>query len=143
MPPSRTASTSSRQRGCSPGARSQRWARWVLDTHYRDAPDGLAGNDDGGTLTAWYVFASIGLFPIAGSDRYVVGAPIFTRAQIAVPGGTFTIEAPEASAKNMYVQSVELNGAPLARPEIRHVDLRPGGTLRFTMGPAPSTWGRD
>jgi predicted alpha-1,2-mannosidase len=121
---------------------TQRWVRWVLNSYYADSPEGLAGNDDGGTLSAWAVVSAMGFYPIAGSDRYILGAPLFPRVEIAREGGVFVIEAPGASAKNLYVQSVELNGEPLYRPEIRHADLRAGGTLRFELGPSPTGWGR-
>lgn len=121
---------------------TQRWVRWIETTWYRVAADGLAGNDDGGTLSAWYVFSALGLYPIPGCDRYVVGAPLFPRAQIAVAGGVFTVAAPAVSAANLFVQSARLNGAPLERAELRHADLRAGGTLEFEMGPEPSGWGR-
>jgi predicted alpha-1,2-mannosidase len=121
---------------------TQKWVRWILENLYGDGPDGLPGNDDGGTLSAWYVLSALGIYPIPGSDRYVLGAPLFPRAVLAVHGGAFTVEAPGVSAENLYVQSVRLNGAPLALPEIRHADLRPGGTLELRMGPAPSAWGR-
>jgi predicted alpha-1,2-mannosidase len=120
---------------------AQRWLRWIMDTFYGTGVDGLPGNDDGGTMSAWYLFAALGFYPLVGSDRYVVGAPRFPHAEIAVAGGTFTIDAPGVSDANPYVQSVMLNGAPLAAPELRHADLRAGGSLVFTMGPAPSSWG--
>ena len=119
-----------------------RWLRWIQATHYAAAPDGLAGNDDGGTLSAWTVWSALGLYPLPGSDRYVIGAPLFPRADVAVEGGTFTIEAPAVSAENLYVQAVTLDGAPVAGPELRHGELRAGRTLRFEMGPAPGSWGR-
>lgn len=122
---------------------TQKWLPWIINAHYSPKPDGLAGNDDGGTLAAWYVFSALGFYPLPGSDRYIVGAPRFPRAEIAVKGGTFTVEAKEVSDANIYVQSVELNGAPLAAPEVRHSDLKAGGSLRFTMGPSPSAWGRS
>ncbi|UQA57659.1 GH92 family glycosyl hydrolase [Polyangium aurulentum] len=121
---------------------TQKYARWVMEAHYVDAPHGLAGNDDGGTLSSWYVFAAAGFYPIPGTDRYVIGAPLFPRMEIRVKGGTLVIEAPEASAENLYVQSVTWNEAPLDKPELRHGDIAQGGTLRFEMGPSPGAWGR-
>jgi predicted alpha-1,2-mannosidase len=121
---------------------TQKWVAWARAAHFTPGADGLPGNDDGGTMSAWFIFSALGFYPLAGSDRYVIGAPLFPHAEIAVPGGTFTIEAPEVSDTNIYVQAVELNGAPLAKPEIRHADLKAGGKLAFTMGPAPSMWGR-
>ncbi|MHB8874863.1 MAG: glycoside hydrolase domain-containing protein, partial [Myxococcaceae bacterium] len=121
---------------------TQRWVRWILTTFYSAGPEGLAGNDDGGTLSSWYVFSALGLYPLPGSDRYLLGAPLFPRARLAVGGGDFTIEALEVSEANLYVQSVELNGRPLAVPELLQADLKKGGKLLFRMGPKPSGWGR-
>lgn len=120
---------------------TQKWARWVLSTYFSDRPDGLPGNDDGGTMSTFVVFTALGLYPLAGSDRYTLGSPVFPKAEIDVPGGTFTILADGASREAIYVQSVTLDGVPVERPEIRHADLGPGRVLRFVMGTKPSSWG--
>jgi predicted alpha-1,2-mannosidase len=122
---------------------TQTWVRWIETTLYTDGPEGLAGNDDGGTLSAWYVFSALGFYPVPGSDRYVVGAPLFPRARVRLAGGVeLVVEAEGVSAENLYVQSVTLNGVPVDRPELTHAELAAGGTLRFVMGPQPSDWGR-
>jgi predicted alpha-1,2-mannosidase len=117
---------------------TQRWVRWLMDTQYRDAPAGLPGNDDGGTMSAWYLFSALGLFPIAGTDLYVLGAPRFPRIEVALPGGTFTIEAPGVSAARPYAVAVALDGVPVTAPVLRHAELRAGRTLRFTMAAEPA-----
>jgi predicted alpha-1,2-mannosidase len=122
---------------------TQKYARWALETHYADGPHGLAGNDDGGTLSSWYVFAAAGFYPIPGTDRYVIGAPLFPRMEIRVAGGTLVIDAPAASAQNIYVEAVTWNGSPLDKPELGHGDIAQGGTLRFEMGKTPAAWGRS
>jgi predicted alpha-1,2-mannosidase len=122
---------------------TQKWVAWLRATQYTPGPEGLPGNDDGGTMSAWFVWSALGFYPLVGSDRYVLGAPLFTHAEVAVPGGTFTIDAPEVSDTNVYVQAVELSGAPLAVAEIRHADLKAGGSLTFHMGPRPSSWARS
>ena len=121
---------------------TQKWVRWIQHTFFRPTPDGLPGNDDGGTMSAWYLFNAMGFYPLAGTDRYFVGAPTYPKLILHLPGGDFTIEAPGVSDDNPYVQAVELNGAPLAFPVLHHPDLKPGGTLRFTMGSQPSAWGK-
>jgi predicted alpha-1,2-mannosidase len=121
---------------------TQKWVAWIRATQYTPGADGLPGNDDSGTMSAWWAWSALGIYPLAGSDRYVVGAPLFPRAEVAVPGGTFTIVADGVSDTNLYVQSAKLNGAPLAAPQLRHADLKAGGSLEFTMGPLPSAWGR-
>ena len=122
---------------------TQQWVAWLRASQYTPGAEGIPGNDDGGTMSAWLVFSSLGFYPIVGSDRYVVGAPLFPHAEVAVKGGTFTIDAAEVSDTNIYVQAVTLNGKALATPELKHADLAAGGSLVFTMGPAPSMWGRS
>jgi len=117
------------------------WIAWARSTFYSSAPNGLPGNDDGGTMSAWYVFSALGLSPISGSDQYLVTTPLFPRVELAVAGGTFAIVANGVSDTNLYVQSAQLNGAPLNSAEIAHADLRAGGSLVLQMGPVPSTWG--
>ena len=63
---------------------TQKWVRWILETKYGDRENGLDGNDDGGSLSAWYVLGSIGLFPTAGTDRYEFASPLWQRAEIKV-----------------------------------------------------------
>jgi len=121
---------------------TQEWVRWALGTNYAKKPDGLPGNDDAGTMSAWYVLSSMGFYPIAGKDLYVIGSPTMRRSTFAVAGGVFEIRAPKTSATNLYVQSATLNGAPLASPFLRHADLAAGGVLELTMGPSPSSWGK-
>jgi predicted alpha-1,2-mannosidase len=121
---------------------AQKWVRWTMAQFFGTGPDGLPGNDDGGATSCFYVWAALGFYPIAGSDRYIVGVPLFEHAEIDVPGGMFTIEAPGASATKQYVQSVTLNGAPLTAPELRHADLKAGGSLKFVMGDQPVVAGQ-
>lgn len=121
---------------------TQQWVRWVEDAFFNPGVDGLPGNDDGGAMSAWWVFSALGFYPLVGTDQFIVGAPRFPKVVLAVKGGSFTLEAPQASAKNLYVQAAELNGKPLTAPVLRMADLKPGGTLTFTMGPKPSAWGR-
>ena len=113
-----------------------RWVRWIIDSLYADTPEGLAGNDDGGTLGAWYVFSALGLYPIPGSDRYVLGAPLFPQARVLVGGRELVIVAEGVSEDNLYVQSVTLDGAPVG-PEITHAELVGASELRFVMGSSP------
>lgn len=121
---------------------AQRWIRWAADAHYGAGPYGLAGNDDAGTLAAWYIFAALGLYPIAGTDAYLVGTPLFPHVELDLPGGTLVVDAPGASQEKPYVAAVLLDGAPLTEPWLRHGDLTTGATLSFTMSATPASWGR-
>ena len=84
-------------------------------------------------MSAWYLFSAMGLYPIVGSDRYILGVPLFPRLEIAVPGGVFVIEAPELSQENRYATAVTLDGKLLTSSEVRHQELRAGSVLHFTM----------
>ncbi|HEY3997862.1 MAG TPA: GH92 family glycosyl hydrolase [Candidatus Xenobia bacterium] len=117
--------------------------RHILQTAYHLKPDGLPGNDDSGTISAWYVWASIGLYPNAGQDWYYIGSPIFSSASLKLEGGkTFRILADKTSPDNRYVQSATLNGEPLDRAWLRQDEIQAGGYLVLEMGPQPSPWGR-
>ncbi|MDQ3295306.1 MAG: GH92 family glycosyl hydrolase [Myxococcota bacterium] len=113
------------------------WVRWIEDTMYSDQPEGLAGNDDGGTLGAWYVLATLGVYPIPGSDRWILGAPRFPQARITIGGRELTIVADGLSDRAIYVRAVELDGVAVAGPELTHAQLAGASTLRFVMATSP------
>jgi predicted alpha-1,2-mannosidase len=115
------------------------WVHWIARTLYHTGADGIPGNDDAGTLAAWYVFSALGVYPVPGTDRYLLGAPLFPRCELDVPGGTLVVEA---EGEGPYVQSVTWDGAPVETPTLRHAALAGGGTLRFGLGPQPSDWAR-
>ena len=121
---------------------TQEWSRWIIDTIYSDRPDGVPGNDDGGTMGAWYVFASLGFYPVAGTDRYVIGAPIFEQARVLVDGHELIIRAPGASSEKRYVAAVTVDGDALDEPQVCHAWLRNAHVIEFTMSDTPTTWGR-
>jgi predicted alpha-1,2-mannosidase len=117
-----------------------KWTRWAMHEVYGVGADGIPGNDDGGTMSAWWIFSALGVYPIVGTDRYVLGAPLFTHAEVAVAGGTLTIDTQNAGAQNVYVQSVTLDGAPLDSVVITHAQLHAGAHLVFTMTNQPVDW---
>jgi putative alpha-1,2-mannosidase len=87
----------------------------------------------------------IGLFPVAGQDVYLIGAPVFPRVSLALGNGHKLVIQAEGlgdSSVNRYVQSAELNGRPLNRSWFRHADIAQGGVLTLHMGSAPTAWGR-
>lgn len=103
---------------------TQKHSRWILDNAYNTKPDGLPGNDDYGTLSAWYVFTSMGFYPLAGSSVYLLGSPAFDRITIRRNNGlcTLTIIVHNNSVENIYVQNVLLNGKTLSTfPFIDHI----------------------
>ncbi|MCA9666461.1 MAG: GH92 family glycosyl hydrolase [Myxococcales bacterium] len=122
--------------------RTQYWVHQIMSHSYSTEVDGLAGNDDCGTLSSWYLFSAAGFYPIAGQTRYVIGSPIFSRVRLRLTGGkVLEIKADGASAENIYVQSAKLDGKPLSSPELSHDAIRDGATLELTMGASPSQWG--
>jgi predicted alpha-1,2-mannosidase len=129
-------------------SKTQALTRDLLARHFKDAPDGLPGNDDSGAMSSWLVFAMIGLYPVAPSDGYyAITAPVFQKTVLHIDperqaGVDFVIEAAGASDENPYIQSATLNGLVLETPRIAHADIAKGGKLALQMGPAPSTWGK-
>ncbi len=112
---------------------------------YNNTPQGVPGNDDCGQISTWFNFAALGFYPVnAVTGVYVLGSPLVKRATLrnGVGGTTFTVVAENNSEQNVYVQSVELNGKPLARSWFTHTDIVAGGELRFRMGGQPNKgWG--
>ncbi|MBI2827536.1 MAG: glycoside hydrolase family 92 protein [Planctomycetia bacterium] len=117
---------------------TQKWVRWILDKKYGDKENGLDGNDDGGTLSAWYVLSSLGLYPTAGSDRYQLASPLWQRAEIMLGGHRLTVVADNYAPAHPYVQKVRLNDRVLDRTWVKHGEIAQGGALRFEMGSEPA-----
>lgn len=124
--------------------KTQQYVNHILCSEYADVPGGLSGNDDAGQISSWYLFSSLGFYPVCpGTPYYMLAAPTFHRVQIHLETGkTFTIEAENQSAENIYIQSCTLNGKPYTRNYIDHRDILEGSTFHFRMGPVPNKkWG--
>ena len=119
--------------------KAQERIRMILKKQYQATVDGLGGNDDCGQMSAWYIFSSLGFYPVApGSGQYSLGSPAVQQAVLPLENGkTFTMVAINQSDKNVYVQKVELNGKPLDRLYITHDEILQGGKLTFYMGVKP------
>lgn len=118
--------------------------REVLSELYDDQPAGIAGNEDVGQISAWYILSALGFYQVEpAGGKYIFGSPIIDEATIKVgEGKTFNIKAKNNSTANKYIQSITLNGTPYHKYYIDFKDIQAGGTLEFTMGNAPSqTWG--
>ncbi|MBR5441739.1 MAG: GH92 family glycosyl hydrolase [Clostridia bacterium] len=119
---------------------TQKWVRWTLQNRFSTDTNGLDGNDDGGTISAWYVFSAMGFYPLAGTDQYWLGSPNLDSAQITLPNGkTLKITALNQSEENVYVESVTLNGKELKDVYVTHAQLMNGGELVFTMSNEATT----
>ncbi|MFN8134101.1 MAG: glycoside hydrolase family 92 protein [Bacteroidales bacterium] len=112
---------------------------------YRNATDGLRGNDDCGQMSAWYIFSSIGFYPVCpGSNEYVIGAPSVEKATINLENGKqFTVKATNLNEKNIYIQRIILNGNTLNGYILKHEEIMNGGTLEFVMGAKAKKYGCD
>ena len=120
--------------------KTQRWIRLILQNQYHDGPDGLGGNDDTGQMSAWYIFSSLGFYPVCpGSGTYAIGSPSVDGAVLHLENGrTFTVEVKNQAPGNIYVKKLLLNGKPLHRYFIDHRDIINGGTLTFQMAGKPN-----
>ena len=115
--------------------------REVMTTLYHDDFDGLAGNEDVGQMSAWYILSALGFYEVEpASGRYWFGTPSVTNAELAVDGGTFKIETVNSGEANLYIQNVKLNGENYNLPYINHSDIKAGNTLTFEMGETPAIW---
>jgi len=126
--------------------RTQARLKQIMDTQYAARPDGLAGNDDLGQMSAWYVFTALGFYPVTpGSNQYIIGRPFLPQATLNLPDGKrFSIVADGLDAAHTYVGSVSLNGKPLDRAYVTHQEIVAGGELRFVMQAEPNkSWAAD
>jgi predicted alpha-1,2-mannosidase len=110
---------------------------------YNQTPEGMAGNDDTGEMSAWYVLAALGIYHAApGVDAWEISSPAFPQMRVRVGSRTLYVDAPGASDARPYVHGLELNGAPVTRTYLTTCQLRRGGALDFTLGATPDrSWG--
>ena len=124
--------------------KTQKRVRMLMDTWFRDDLMGVAGDEDGGGLSAFYVFSAMGFYPITpGLPEYQIGSPLFSKITIRLNNGkTFTVIARNNSIENKYIQSATLNGRELTGTVLDHKDIAGGGTLILEMGNKPNReWG--
>lgn len=119
--------------------KTQKRIRQMLSTWFRNDLMGVPGDEDGGGLTSFVVFSSLGFYPVTpGKAEYAIGSPLFTDASISLTNGnTFRVVANGASETNKYIKSMKLNGKPLTKPFISHDDIMAGGTLELQMTDRP------
>ena len=115
--------------------KTQSTVRMILNSQYHNGSDGLGGNDDTGQMSAWYIFSSLGFYPVApGTAQYSLGSPLVKTATINLDNGkTFQIEAVNQSRQHVYVEKVTLNGKLLKDRTISQTDITNGGKLTFYM----------
>jgi putative alpha-1,2-mannosidase len=124
--------------------KAQEIVRHVQNTLWKDAPDGIPGNDDLGAMSSWYVWTAMGLYPgIPGRAELFVTTPLFPRIIVRRANGrTITIEAPGSASTTPYIQSLRVSGRPSGRAWLPESLALEGGHLAFIVGahPAPG-WG--
>jgi len=124
--------------------KTQKRVRMLMDTWFRNDLMGVAGDEDGGGLSAFYVFSAMGFYPVTpGIPEYQIGSPLFNRVRIRLQNGkTFSVIANNNSLVNKYIQSAKLNGKELTKTSFTHNDLLEGGSLILEMGGKPNRkWG--
>ena len=116
-----------------------------MQTLYTTAPDGLAGNEDAGQMSAWYMFSALGFYPVDPvSGQYVLGSPEVDSATLYLENGKeFHIKTLNQSPEHIYVQSVRLNGKTLSGFTLSHADILQGGELEFVMSATPYTGAQE
>lgn len=124
--------------------KTQALVKKIMQTEYSNNVGGLSGNDDAGQMSAWYVFAALGFYPVTPSvPEYVISGPHFDKITVALENGNkLIINAPGASTGYNYIQQIKFNGKPYNRTFINHFDLVEGGIFDFEMGDKPNKkWG--
>lgn len=119
--------------------KTQKYVAQVLHELYKNTPDGICGNEDCGQMSAWFVFSSMGFYPIDPvSGQYEIGSPLFKEVKLHLANGkVFTVKAPAVDKTNIYIQSVKLNGQPYDKSYVTHEQIMNGSTLEFEMGSEP------
>jgi predicted alpha-1,2-mannosidase len=126
--------------------KSQQKARQIVDDFYTDQPNGLCGNDDAGQMSAWYILTAMGFYPTTpGVEGYVIGSPVFDKVSLHLENGKqFILRAKNGGPRNIYVQSLQLNGKDHPKSYFKHQDIVNGGEMVFEMGENPNEqWGSN
>jgi len=119
---------------------------YLLEKAFTDSRAGIPGNDDSGAMSSWLIFQTLGIYPVAGQDIYLISAPSVPDASLSLANGKklrLIAKNLDRSGLNHYVQSVTLNGSELPNAWLRHDQIKDGATLVFTMGSAPTNWGQS
>ena len=118
----------------------------LLEKYFMDNRAGIPGNDDSGAMSSWLIFSTLGIFPVAGQDVYLISTPGIPDASLSLGNGKYLhiiVKNFDGQGLNRYVQSVTLNGVDLPNSWFRHAQIKDGAALVFTMGASPSNWGRS
>lgn len=123
--------------------RTQKTVRALAEEYFQNKPDGLPGNDDTGTMSAWLVYSMMGIYPASiGDNRYQITSPVFDKIEVSLDSEyysekKFTVLTKNNSKANIFIQSIKLNGNLLKRYWMTHDEIVNGGVLELEMGPSP------
>ncbi|MDE0967126.1 MAG: GH92 family glycosyl hydrolase [Flavobacteriaceae bacterium] len=126
--------------------KTQEKVRYVMDNLYGSGADGYCGDEDNGQTSAWFVFSSLGFYPVAPvTGQYVIGSPLFEEVTIELSNGKeLKINAKNNSAKNIFIKDFNFNQLQYNKNWLDHADLREGGVIDFEMSSTPNfNWGSD
>jgi predicted alpha-1,2-mannosidase len=120
--------------------KTQSRARSLMETMYAPTPDGIAGNEDVGQMSAWYILSALGFYSVdAVSGNYILGSPLFEHASVDLGNGkSLQIDVQRSDPSHVYIQSFSLNGKRQRRAWFQHAEIAQGGHLSFQMGPDPN-----
>jgi len=120
--------------------KAQYWVRKIMDKLYLPTPDGYCGDEDNGQTSAWYVFSSLGFYPVSpGSGEYVIGSPQFNKVILRLENGKeILIQAKQQESNQVYIDQLSWNGKHYNRNYIRYSDLLQGANLEFKMSDTPN-----
>ena len=123
--------------------KTQQTVRTVVDTLWKNATDGIPGNDDLGEMSSWYVWSALGLYPeVPGRAELLLGSPLFAHAVVHGAGGDVVIDAPATSSTTLYINALNVDGKPYACPWLSSQLVEHGGQLHFTLSATPDKqWG--
>tara|TARA_B110000116_G_C16375699_1_gene376177 strand:- start:64 stop:558 length:495 start_codon:yes stop_codon:yes gene_type:complete len=115
--------------------KTQERVRMIMNTMYGNKENGLCGNDDAGQMSAWFVFSSLGFYPVCpGSNEYAIGSPLVKNATIHLENEKkFLINTRNQNKENVFVKKIELNGKVLNRDILYHHEISNGGEITFYM----------
>jgi hypothetical protein len=125
-------------------AKTAKLVREIMQRLYvgSEIGQGYPGDEDNGEMSSWFVLSSLGIYPLqAGSPNWAVGSPLFRKVTVHRSTGDIVVNAPNNSASNIYVQGLRVNGHAQTSVSVDSASLAHGGTLDFTMGATPSSWG--
>lgn len=120
--------------------KTQYWTREVIDRLYTPYPDGYCGDEDNGQTSAWYVFSTLGFYPVApGTGEYAITSPLFKSARVHLENGNvIEINAPGNNADNRYIKSMKVNGMDFDKNYFTHEQLSKGAKINIVMDSEPA-----